>query len=72
MLAIAERVPGTNGRNDTLIWHKPIGRVVEEFQAIACSSEEGITLPPAKQDVPLNLDTPGQRWCDDCLTSTKR
>lgn len=71
MLAIAERVPGTAGRGDTLIWHKPVGRVVEEFQAIACSSEEGITLPPAKRDVPLNLDTLGQSWCGNCLASVK-
>ncbi|MEU5043251.1 hypothetical protein [Streptomyces griseorubiginosus] len=67
MLAIAERVLGQDSRGDTLIWHKPVGRVVEEFQAIACSAEDGITLPPAKQNVPISLDKPGERWCRDCL-----
>jgi hypothetical protein len=72
MLAIAERVPGRDGHNDLLIWHKPVGRVVEEFQAIACSSEDGITMPPAKQDIPRRLDRKGERWCSDCLALTRR
>lgn len=64
MLAIRETVrPDVN---ETL-WHKPVGHVVEEFQAIACSDTEGIAFPPPKQDVPLRLDKPGERWCPDCL-----
>lgn len=65
MLATRERV--TEGRTEVLVWHKPVGRVVEEFQPIACSVEEGIVFPAPKQDVPLSLDKPGERWCVDCL-----
>ncbi|MFD8088593.1 hypothetical protein [Streptomyces malaysiensis] len=72
MLAISERVPGTSDAPDKLIWHKPVGRIVEEFQAIACSDEEGITLPWAKRDVPLRLDKPGESWCPHCLKLAKR
>ncbi|WP_331761609.1 hypothetical protein [Streptomyces cyaneofuscatus] len=45
MLAIPERVSGRGDTPDQTIWHKPIGRVVEEFQAIACGEEEGVTMP---------------------------
>jgi uncharacterized protein (DUF2237 family) len=68
MLATPERIPGRGGGPDDLIWHKPVGRVVEDFQAIACSDEEGIVLPWSKRDVPLTLDEPGERWCPTCLT----
>lgn len=67
MLAIPERVTGPGGVTQELIWHKPKGSVVADFQPIACSEDEGITLPWAKHDVPLRLDNPGERWCDDCL-----
>lgn len=65
MLATPERDRTTNPEG--VIWHKPVGRPVEDFQAIACSDTEGITLPWAKQDVPLSVDKPGERWCPDCL-----
>lgn len=65
MLAVAERV--TQGMTETLVWHKPVGRVEEEFQAIACSDDEGITFPPPKREVPLRLDASGERWCAACL-----
>lgn len=65
MLATRERV--TEGRAETLVWHKPVGRAVEEFQSIACSDTDGIVFPAPKKDVPLNLDEPGERWCPDCL-----
>ena len=69
MLAIRERV--AEGRTETLVWHKPVGRVVEEFQGIACSDTEGIVMPPPKQDVPLCLEKPGERWCADCLAAIR-
>lgn len=69
MLAIPEIIIGNGTEPDTTIWHKPIGRVVEDFQAIACSDDEGITLPPGKHNVPLDLDKPGERWCTGCLAA---
>jgi hypothetical protein len=63
MLATPERIRGDGGRTEVLVWHKPVDRVVEEFQAIACSDSEGIVMPWPKQDVPLTLDKPGERWC---------
>lgn len=67
MLATPERVRGDGGRTEVLVWHKPVGRPVEEFQPIACSNVEGIAFPAPKRDVPLRLDEPGERWCADCL-----
>lgn len=71
MLATSERVRGDGGRTEVVVWHKPVGRVVEEFQPIACSSTEGIVMPPPKQDVPLRLDKAGERWCADCLAAIR-
>lgn len=65
MLAVRERVKGKT--DEAIVWHKPIGRVSEEFQAVACSDTDGIVFPPPKQDVPLHLDKPGESWCPDCL-----
>lgn len=67
MLATPERVRGEGGRTEVVVWHKPVGRVVEEFQAIACSDSEGIVMPWPRKDVPLGLDKPGERWCEGCL-----
>ena len=69
MLATQERVR-KDGRT-VVVWHKPVGRAVGEFQAIACSEDEGIVLPGPKKDVPLDLDQPGERWCPDCLATTQ-
>lgn len=66
MLAIPERVPSYGRAPDRTIWHKPVGRVAEEFQPIACS-DEGIVFPWPKQEVPLRLDKPSESWCPDCL-----
>lgn len=66
MLATPERVPSYGKAPDQLIWHKPVGQVVEEFQPIACS-DEGIVFPPPKREVPLGLDKPNESWCTDCL-----
>lgn len=60
MLATPERVREDGGQNEILVWHRPVGRTVEEFQPIA--------FPAPKQDVPLDLDRPGERWCTDCIT----
>ncbi|WP_405531472.1 hypothetical protein OG592_26900 [Streptomyces avidinii] len=68
MIATPERVREDNGRAEIIVWHKPVGRREEEFQAIACSDTEGIVMPWPKQEVPLTLDKPGERWCPDCLT----
>lgn len=70
MLATRERV--TEGRDEALVWHKPVGRAVEEFQPIACSDMDGIVFPAPRQDVPLGLDKPGERWCPDCLAIIRR
>ena len=67
MLATRERAEGETVWTETVVWHKPVGRVTEEFQAIACSDTYGIVFPVPKQDVPLSLDKPGERWCPDCL-----
>lgn len=69
MKAVAERIPGTVDSADTIIWHRPIGRVVEEFQAIRCSDDEGITLPSGVVDVPARLDQEGESWCIPCRSS---
>lgn len=69
MLAIPERVQGDTVWTETVVWHKPVGRAVEEFQPIACSDTEGIVMPPPKQDVPLSLDKPGESWCQNCLAA---
>lgn len=71
MLATPERVRGDGGRTEVLVWHKPVGRVVEEFQPIACSSTEGIVMPWPKQEVPLCLDKAGERWCAGCLAAIR-
>ena len=72
MLATPERIRGDGGRTEVTIWHRPVGRVVEEFQPIACSETEGIVMPWPKKDVPLTLDVPGERWCPDCLAAIRR
>ncbi|MFD7835650.1 hypothetical protein [Streptomyces sp. NPDC059761] len=71
MLAVSERQTLPGGRTEVRVWHKPVGRVMEEFQAIACSDTDGITLPAPKQDVPLTLAAPGERWCTDCLAAIR-
>jgi hypothetical protein len=69
MLATPERVRGDGQAPDQIVWHKPVGRCNGEcdFHAIACSDTEGIVFPAPKQEVPLRLDKPGERWCPDCL-----
>jgi hypothetical protein len=69
MLAIPERVAGYGRTPDQIIWHKPVGRPVEEFQAIACSDTEGIAFPWPKQEVPARLQKEDERWCSDCRAS---
>ncbi|MDH2390062.1 hypothetical protein QCN29_14930 [Streptomyces sp. HNM0663] len=68
MLATPERVRKDGGQNEIPVWHRPVGRIVEEFQPITCSDSDGIVFPAPKQDVPLDLDRPGERWCTDCIT----
>lgn len=68
MLAVSERVTGPGSVTQELIWHKPVGRDPDAtFQPIACSDEDGIVMRSHKRDVPLGLNKPGERWCDDCL-----
>ncbi|MEW1548424.1 hypothetical protein [Streptomyces tsukubensis] len=67
MLATPERVRRDGVQNELRIWHRPVGRIVNEFQPIACSDNDGIVFPAQKQDVPLDLDRPGERWCTDCI-----
>lgn len=68
MLATPERMR-TEGGATVLVWHKSVGRCDGQcdFHPIACSDTEGIVAPGPKQDVPLRLDKPGERWCPDCL-----
>lgn len=67
MKATAERIRGRWPAPDRLVWHKPVGTASDDFQAIACSNEEGIVLPTGIRDVPVKLDEPGQTWCAECL-----
>lgn len=67
MKATAERVRDGWRKPDQLVWHKPVGPASDDFQAIACSSEEGIVLPTGIRDVPVRLDVPGESWCAECL-----
>jgi hypothetical protein len=71
MLAIAERAQQDLRQAEVLVWHKPVGRSADDFQAIACSTEYGIVLPGSKRDVPISLDKPGERWCPDCLAAIR-
>ncbi len=75
MLAVSERVKGYGREPDTIVWHRSkAGHRCTgacDFHPIACSDDEGIVLPGPKQDVPLTLDRPGERWCTDCLTVAK-
>lgn len=69
MLAVAERARRI-GVDDTeqVIWHVPVGDSVDAtFQAIASSDEDCIVLHGPKCDAPLQLNTPGEAWCDTCL-----
>ncbi|RKN61891.1 hypothetical protein D7231_31975 [Streptomyces klenkii] len=72
MRAVPERVPNYGRGPDNLIWHKPGGRAVADFQPIACSDTEGLVMPWSAKDVPLDLDEPGQRWCPDCLAVARK
>ncbi|MCI3279194.1 hypothetical protein [Streptomyces cylindrosporus] len=74
MLATSERVRAADGRTDVLVWHKSAGRCDGQcdFHPIACSDTEGIVMPGPKQDVPISLDKPGERWCSDCLALPRR
>lgn len=71
MLAVSERVRVHGQAPDRIVWHKPAAghRCTGDcdFHPIACSKEEGIALPSAKQDIPIRLDKPGETWCPDCL-----
>uniref|UniRef100_UPI003F4993E3 hypothetical protein n=1 Tax=Streptomyces chartreusis TaxID=1969 RepID=UPI003F4993E3 len=72
MIATSERVRGSGPDADLLIWHVPVGAVVEDFQAIACSDEEGLAVPSGQRDVPLRLDATGESWCLRCLATVPR
>ena len=67
MLATRERV--TDGRAETTVWHKAVAPCDGQcdFHQVACSPTDGIAMPGPQQDVPLDLDEPGERWCLDCL-----
>ncbi|MCX5598475.1 hypothetical protein AB0I27_22410 [Streptomyces sp. NPDC050597] len=73
MLATQERVR-IDSDTAVLVWHKAVGRCDGEcdFHPIACSDTEGIVAPGPKQDVPLRLDKPGERWCPDCLAIIRK
>ncbi|NUP20785.1 MAG: hypothetical protein HOZ81_32860 [Streptomyces sp.] len=68
MLATQERVR-LDGGQVAIVWHRSPGRCNGEcdFHPIACSADEGIIAPGPKQDVPIRLEVPGERWCSDCL-----
>ncbi|RSS41590.1 hypothetical protein EF912_31360 [Streptomyces sp. WAC07061] len=67
VIATAERVLAPGFGTDRLIWHVPAGGLVEDFQALACSDQEGLSAPGGPRDVPVDLDVPGQSWCPRCL-----
>jgi len=68
MLATQERMR-LDGGQVVIVWHRSPGRCDGEcdFHPIACSEQEGIVAPGPKQNVPIRLDTPGERWCPGCL-----
>ncbi|UPT46774.1 MULTISPECIES: hypothetical protein [Streptomyces] len=72
MLAVSERIDGCNGTPDQTIWHKPVGRIVDEWQNIACSATEGINSPWVKQNVPIRLKKEHEAWCSDCLNLVRQ
>ncbi|MFD5013808.1 hypothetical protein [Streptomyces chartreusis] len=67
MIATSERVRGCGLGPDRLVWHVPVGAVVEDFQAIACSEVEGLAVSSGQREVPLHLDVPEESWCPECL-----
>ncbi|MFJ9752971.1 hypothetical protein [Streptomyces chartreusis] len=67
MIATSERVRGRGLGSGQLVWHVPVGAVVEDFQAIACSQEEGLAVSSGVREVPLDLDVLGESWCLECL-----
>ncbi|MFE2852694.1 hypothetical protein ACFXJO_16385 [Streptomyces lavendulae] len=67
MIATAERVRGYGLDPDRLVWHVPVGTVVEDFQAIACSDQEGLAVSSGERDVPLHLKASDESWCPQCL-----
>ncbi|MDX2998142.1 hypothetical protein PV382_23930 [Streptomyces scabiei] len=68
MRAVQERIPSNSASTtDRVLFHRPVGRPVEEFQAIACSDDEGITLPGAVRDVPPS----DAAWCPSCRAAAK-
>lgn len=63
MRAVQERVPSHSSTiPDRIVFHRPVGRAVEEFQAIACSTEDGITMPGGPRDVSAS----DPAWCPNC------
>ncbi|MFC9817435.1 hypothetical protein ACFVJM_35915 [Streptomyces virginiae] len=67
VIATAERVRGRGLDADRLVWHVPVGAVVEDFQAIACSDQEGLAVSSGERDVPLHLAASDESWCPQCL-----
>lgn len=68
MRAVQERIPSLDSTApDQTIWHRPVGRPVEEFQQIACSTDEGITMPSGARNVPAS----DPAWCPTCRALTK-
>lgn len=68
MRAVQERIPSLSSNTpDRTIWHRPVGRPVEEFQQIACSDDAGITMPSASREVPAS----DPAWCPSCRTLPK-
>ncbi|MFD5848264.1 hypothetical protein [Streptomyces chartreusis] len=68
VIATSERVRGYGLDPDRLVWHVPVGAVVEDFQAIACSDEEGLAVSSGQRDVPLRLEVSDESWCPECLS----
>ncbi|MEV7835265.1 hypothetical protein AB0P12_32275 [Streptomyces subrutilus] len=67
VIATSERVRGRGLDPDRLVWHVPVGAVIEDFQAIACSDEEGLAVSSGEREVPLHLDVSDESWCLECL-----
>lgn len=75
LLATSEYVRDEHGQRVALLWHlmaHPETCDGEcDFHAIACSDQDGITLPGPAQEVPLDLDRPGERWCPACRAAVQ-
>jgi len=71
VLAVPECVKSRDGKPDITVWHAPTdpGECDGDcdYHDIACDDENNIPFPWPNRYVPLDLKTPNERWCPECL-----